>query len=184
MKAPDPELYDVRADPGERANILPRRRETAGALSKALATLAGPASADEAGATSQVGSVEAERLRSLGYVSGKVELGAAAGAVPKTQIAAYEDYVARFTEGVDALQAGRQPEAERIFKALVRRFPASYEVHQYLGRSLAARGAHDEAIRAFDVARRLSPQTALVEYDVAKSLAAKGQFDAALEHAD
>ncbi len=79
-------------------------------------------------------------------------------------------------------RAGRQPEAERIFKGLVRRFPASYEVHQYLGRSLAARGAHDEAIRALEAAQRLSPQTALVEYDVAKSLAAKGQFDAALDH--
>ena len=133
---------------------------------------------------SPVKSVEAERLRSLGYVSGHVELGAAAGADPKTQIAGYVDYVARFTEGVDALQAGRQPEAERILKDLAHRFPASYEAHQYLGRSLAARGAHDEAIRAFDVAHRLSPQTALVEYDVAKSLAAKRQFDAALEHVD
>ncbi len=182
VEAPDPELYDVRADPGERANLFSQRRETAAALSKALATLGGPSSEDAAATTSPVKSVEAERLRSLGYVSGHVELGAAAGADPKTQIAGYVDYVARFTEGVDALQAGRQPEAERILKDLAHRFPASYEAHQYLGRSLAARGAHDEAIREFDEAHRLSPQTALVEYDVAKSLAAKRQFDAALEH--
>jgi arylsulfatase A-like enzyme/Tfp pilus assembly protein PilF len=182
VKAPAPELYDVRADPGERANILPRRRETAATLSKALATLAGPSSDGTSGTTAPLESAEAERLRSLGYVSGRVEIGAERGADPKTQIAAYEDYVARFTQGVDALQAGRQPEAERTFRDLARRFPDSYEVHQYLGRSFAARGAHDEAIRAFDAAHRLSPQTALVEYDVAKSLAAKRQFDAALEH--
>jgi protein O-GlcNAc transferase len=59
-------------------------------------------------------------------------------------------------------------------------FPASYEVHQYLGRTRAARGAHDEALQFFETARQLSPRTATIEYDVAKSLAAKRDFPAAL----
>ena len=49
--------------------------------------------------------------------------------------------MARFTDGVDARRRGRQPEAERTV-GLVRRFPASYEVHQYLGALAAAGGAH------------------------------------------
>src|SRR4029079_2413306 len=101
---------------GERANILPHRRETAAALSTALATLAGPSSAGTAASTPPVKAVEAERLRSLGYVSGRVEIGRGAGADPKTQIAGYVDYAARFTEGVDALHAGRQPAAEGPLK--------------------------------------------------------------------
>jgi Flp pilus assembly protein TadD len=127
-----------------------------------------------------VDSVTAERLKSLGYVSGRVELGAAAGADPKTQIAGYVDYVQQFTRGVDALQAGQQREAERVFERLVRVFPGSYEVHQYLGRTRAAGGRHDDALREFETARRLSPGSALVAFDAAKSLAAKRDFAAAL----
>ena len=85
----------------------------------------------------------------------------------------YVDYVEQFTRGVDALQAGQQREAERVFERLVRLFPGSYEVHQYLGRTRAARGAHDDALREFETARRLSPESALVAFDAAKSLAAK-----------
>jgi len=59
-------------------------------------------------------------------------------------------------------------------------FPGSYEVHQYLGRTRAARGAHDDALREFEAARRLSPGSALVAFDAAKSLAAKRDFATAL----
>jgi arylsulfatase A-like enzyme/Flp pilus assembly protein TadD len=180
IEAPDAELYDVTTDPAERTNVLGTRRNTAATLSKTLARLAGPPSPSDA-STAGVESATAERLRTLGYLSGRVELGAGSvGADPKTQIARYVTYVSQFTEAVDTLHAGRVREAERLFERLVRLFPASYEVHQYLGRTRAARGAHDEALQFFETARRLSPRTAIIEYDAAKSLAAKHDFPAAL----
>jgi choline-sulfatase len=180
VQAPAAELYDVRADPGERSNLFDRRRDTAAKLSRIIrdaneASAKGPVASGTA-----ADSVTAQRLKSLGYVSGRIELGAAAGADPKTQIAGYVDYVQQFTRGVDALQAGRQREAERVFERLVRMFPESYEVHQYLGRTRAADGRHDDALREFERARRLSPGSALVAFDEAKSLAAKRDFAAAL----
>ncbi len=180
VEAPASELYDVRADPAERTNLLDRKRNTAATLARVLQELAGRSAKDDTGPGVAVDSVTAERLKTLGYVSGRVELGAMAGADPKTQIARYVDYVEQFTHGVDALQAGQQRESERVFQRLVRQFPASYEVHQYLGRALAARGAHDQALRAFETAHQLSPRTALVDYDAAKSLAAQREFGAAL----
>jgi arylsulfatase A-like enzyme/Tfp pilus assembly protein PilF len=180
VQAPAAELYDVRVDPGERSNLLDRRRNTAAQLERIIHDIdAAPAKGASATAA-PVDSVTAARLKSLGYVSGRIELGAAAGADPKTQIAHYVDYVEQFTRGVDALQAGQQPVAERVFERLVRLFPASFEVHQYLGRTKAARGAHDEALREFETARGLSPRSALVAFDAAKSLAAKRDFAAAL----
>ena len=181
VEAPDAELYDIRADPAERTNVLAHKRNTAATLSKSLAGLSGSSSSSGVSATSSVDSDTVERLRTLGYLSGRVELGAGAvGADPKTQIARYVAYVTQFTEGVDALQAGRPRDAERVFERLVRLFPASYEVHQYLGRTRAALGAHDEALRFFETAHRLSPQTAIVDYDAARSLAARRDFPAAL----
>ena len=179
IEAPVPELYNMRTDPSELANVIGNTHGTASKLSKSLAQLTGPSS-NAKEPTASVDAATAERLKSLGYVSGRIELGARAGADPKTEIARYADYVAQFTTGVDALQAGRTRDAEQIFERLVRLFPESFEVHQYLGRTRAARGAHDDALRAFETARHLSPRTALVEYDAATSLAAKGDFEAAL----
>jgi len=181
VDAPDAELYDVETDPAERTNVLAHKRNTAATLSKTLLSLAGPPSSTDGTATASVDSATAERLRTLGYLSGRVELGTGTiGADPKTQIAKYVTYVSQFTEAVDALQAGRAREAERLFERLVRLFPASYEVHQYLGRTRAARGAHDEALQFFETAHELSPRTAIIDYDAAKSLAAKREFPAAL----
>ena len=180
VQAPAAELYDVRADPAERSNLFDGRRDTAAKLERIIHDVNVASAKDRVASGTAVDSVTTERLKSLGYVSGRVELGPAAGADPKTQIARYVDYVEQFTRGVDALQAGQEHEAERVFERLVRMFPGSYEVHQYLGRTRAARGAHDDALREFEAARRLSPGSALVAFDAAKSLAAKRDFATAL----
>ncbi len=181
IDAPAAELYDVRVDPAERSNLLGTTRKTASALSKALAALVSPSGPDAPPAGARVDTATAERLRTLGYLSGRVELGAAStGADPKAHIAEYVAYVSQFTEGLDALQAGHTRDAERTFERLVRSFPASFEVHEYLGRAQAARGAHDEALRSFETARRLSPRTAMIDFDVARSLAALRRFSEAV----
>jgi arylsulfatase A-like enzyme/Flp pilus assembly protein TadD len=182
VEAPRPELYDMHGDPAERSNLLEKKRQTAAALAKALAALTPAASRGARDATHpQFDAVQADRLRTLGYMSGRVELGPeTAGSDPKEHIAEYAAYVSQFTEGLDALQAGRQREAEHTFERLARSFPTSFEVREYLGRALAARGAHKEALVCFEDARRLSPRTAVIDFDTARSLAARRQFNEAL----
>jgi tetratricopeptide (TPR) repeat protein len=180
VQAPAAELYDVRADPGEHTNLVDRRRNTAAQLERVLHEVNATSTSGPLASGAAVDSVTSERLKSLGYVSGRIGLDAPAGADPKTQIARYVDYVDQFTRGVDALQAGQQREAERVFERLVRDFPGSYEVHQYLGRTRAAGGRHDDALREFEIARRMSPASAVVAFDEAKSLAAKHDFASAL----
>jgi tetratricopeptide (TPR) repeat protein len=181
VQAPDPELYDLRRDLGERANVFQTQGTTARALSHYLTTLVGRSSAEASAPTRGLNSAEAERLRSLGYVSGQVDLGTTnAGADPKAHIAEYVTYVSAFTEGLDSLHAGQSRRAERMFERLVKSFPRSFEAHEYLGRSRAARGAHVEALRCFETAQGLSPQTAMIDFDAARSFAALGDFRQAL----
>jgi arylsulfatase A-like enzyme/Flp pilus assembly protein TadD len=188
IAGPDPELFDLKDDPGERANLSVARSDTAAGLSRALESLV-PAEAARALDTPAAPDAEtAARLRSLGYVSGHVSLGKPSGAAPgdsapsdpKRQIARYEAYVAAFNAGMNQLDEGRAADAEATFRRLARDFPQAFEPHQYLGRALAARGALAAAIAEIDIAIGLSGRSSVLYFDAARVLADARHFDRAL----
>jgi choline-sulfatase len=184
IDAPAPELYDLRVDAGERDNRQGARPETAAALARTLRQMAvaGNAVSHQAPA----GTADAaERLRSLGYVGGRVGLEsgrAPAGgpADPKQEIGRYEAYVAAFNAGMTLLEERRPREAEARFRTLVRSYPRAFEPHQYLARSLTARGSYADAMREFDLAIALAPNEAVLYFDAARTQAEASRFDAAL----
>jgi arylsulfatase A-like enzyme/Flp pilus assembly protein TadD len=117
---PLPELYDLRADPGEEHNLVerePARRDT---LRRALAQLvaARPGAAVPAAVDGEV----AARLRSLGYTT-------ASAAPMRQQYSAVDDpkrLVAlneNFNTALEAFNAGRSGEALFQFLALLRQRP-------------------------------------------------------------
>ena len=160
IDGPAPELYQLIADPAERDNRQAERTATSGALAGALTALiakAGPASSAQAAATDRE---TAERLRSLGYVSGHVTLGAgeaggAGAGDPKHEIARYEQYVTIFNDGLAALETGRFAAAEATFHRLAIQFPRAFEAHQYLARALRP-ARHCRGDRRIDVAIALA----------------------------
>jgi choline-sulfatase len=176
IEAPSPELYDLRADRSESSNrFVPGG--TAAGLSRAVRQIAasseppagGPASAETA-----------ERLRSLGYTSGRVDLGAARGeGDPKVEIARYEAYVKSFNDGLAQLETNRPQAAQATFRELARTFPKAFEAHQYLARALVAGGAADEAVKEFELALTLNPSEPSVYFDSARALASVHRFDEA-----
>jgi len=181
IEGPTPELYQLAADPGEREDRRIARSDTASGMARALAAVMSREKAPVAG---EVASPDvADRLRSLGYVSGRVELGAgrAGGAGengdPKREIARYEQYVKAFNDSLAMLDTGRAHDAETGFRTLARKFPLAFEPHQYLARALAARRATADAIAELDLAIRLSPREAVLYFDAARTLADGGQFD-------
>lgn len=190
IDAPDPELYDVRADPREQSNLYGRRPDEAAALARTLSRAMARGSPPDARAP--IDSASAERLRSLGYVTGHLVVGQpatvagadASGADPKRRIGDYVAYVSVFNEATAALDAGQSMQAERGFRRLVVLFPGAFEAHQYLGRALAALGDHDRAVHEFDVAIGLSPRQAILYFDAARSLAARRQFERAFQRID
>ncbi|MGE5244344.1 MAG: sulfatase-like hydrolase/transferase [Betaproteobacteria bacterium] len=179
IDGPAPELYELSADAGERHNRLADRRDTAQALARELRRIA-PATAAPA---HQPAADAEERLRSLGYVGGRLALGSDAGADPKQEIERYAAYVKAFNDGLALLENGRPADAESRFRTLAHDYPGSFEAHQYLARALAARGAQGDAIRELDAAIALAPGEAGLYFDEARSLAALSRFDEAFEKA-
>jgi arylsulfatase A-like enzyme/Flp pilus assembly protein TadD len=174
IEAPAPELYSLRDDPGERDNRYSKRADLAAAMTRAL-----PKPAQERGGTSTPAADAAERLRSLGYVTGRVTIGGAEGQDPKEQIGRYEAYVRAFNQGLASLEEGRPREAVKLFRDLARSFPRSFEAHQYLGRALAATGAYDDATVELDTAVARGPDVAALYFDEARVLADAKQLDRA-----
>ena len=190
IDGPSPELYQLTADPVERDNQNAAHAGTAAGLARAL----GEVVARSHSPVSKPASADAdvtERLRSLGYVSGRMSMGAgragragrenAGSEDPKAEIARYEKYVAAFNDGLARLDAGRTADAEAIFLRLAREFPLAFEAHQYLARALTARRAFPAAIAEFDLAITLSPREPVLYFDAARALADAAQFDRALD---
>ena len=65
---------------------------------------------------------------------------------------------APFEEGVRALKAGRLDEAEKAFRGVLARDPASAPVRNNLGIVLQERGHHEQAVAEFREAARLDPR--------------------------
>jgi arylsulfatase A-like enzyme/Tfp pilus assembly protein PilF len=178
IDAPAPELYDLGADRSETANRFAPGGTAAGIARKVR----------EIGSTSQplrarAGDTDVrERLRSLGYASGRVDLGSPSGSGdPKIEIVRYEAYVQAFNDGLMRLESGQPKAAEAVFRELARTFPGAFEAHQYLARALAAQGAFDAAVKEFEVALALSPNEPTVYFDSARALASQRKFEAAFD---
>ncbi|MEN6311150.1 MAG: sulfatase, partial [Acidobacteriota bacterium] len=70
ISLPEPELYDIDADPGEKADLFAARRDEAREIDKKLETFVRRTAAVEKGAgRRELSSADVEKLKSLGYVS-------------------------------------------------------------------------------------------------------------------
>jgi arylsulfatase A-like enzyme/Tfp pilus assembly protein PilF len=104
IEAPAPELYDLESDPGERENRIDDRLALAAGLKNALPRSATAIKTNAAPAATEA----AERLRSLGYVSGSTIATAASRAVdPKDRIEVWS----AIEDGIDEIT--RNPAAAR-----------------------------------------------------------------------
>jgi arylsulfatase A-like enzyme/Flp pilus assembly protein TadD len=112
---PVPELYDLAADPGERANVFASRKGDAAELARRLTAMR---AAGAPPTPSPVDKDTEQRLRSLGYVS--TPAGQPAGAAteaddPKTLIGLHN----LLEDALVALKANRVAAAERLLKQIV-----------------------------------------------------------------
>src|SRR5262249_51256499 len=112
IDGPAPELYDLAADPGERANRLDADRRTFAELREARKpfrrALAPPSAVD---------AETARAMAALGYLGSGPAAGAASGALPdpKSQLGS----LAELKRGFQQMHDRKWPDAERTFAALV-----------------------------------------------------------------
>jgi choline-sulfatase len=112
IEAPRPELYDLKSDPGELRNRIDDRAALASGLQRALPSLRADTSASQA---STAAGEAAERLRSLGYVSGSTTPSSATRAVdPKDRVEVWAD----IEDGIDRIARDPRGAQQAFARAL------------------------------------------------------------------
>ena len=175
IESPDPELFRLSEDPGERNNVIQEERAAARRMRAALAaidrSLASPVESD---------TETRRRLESLGYLSGGT--GATEGPLPdpKGRIGIVED-LARVSRLV---AAGELAGAESALRSLLEAEPQLVLAWQQLGAVLERRGRQRQALdayrRAFDAS---GGEAADAGIKVAELLLRTGRVAEAREHA-
>jgi Tfp pilus assembly protein PilF len=152
IRAPEAELYDIAADPGERQNIAAVKASTATALAASIervaagSTLAPPAAVD---------AEVKERLRALGYTTSSpaAPMPGASLPDPKDKISVYETL--RRAQRLAA--AGQDVEVIDLLRPMLARDPAMLDAHELLAKSLIKVGRTREAIEAFGRVLAIDP---------------------------
>jgi arylsulfatase A-like enzyme/Flp pilus assembly protein TadD len=160
IEAPEPELYDLSTDAGERSNVLDREASTGASLRRALESMA----AAGAGKMSPMplSDQARQRLASLGYVSAVATAHEAGGGAdrarpdPKKMVAVFE----RLLEGNRSLASGRPAAAAQIAREVMARDAGNAFARLLLGRAALALGQNRDAMAALKGYLELVPQSA------------------------
>jgi choline-sulfatase len=166
ISAPSPELYDLRRDPGETANVLANERRAYRDMATRLDQLRATAVA------SSPSTVDAEtraKLISLGYVA---PAGAGVGTKrdPKTVAPLFRT----FEEATAMINAGRARDAVAPLDQLVRDDPSNHVFRETLARALRQSGEVQRAIVLYRQAVALAPNDADAWYNLAAALEESG----------
>ncbi len=182
VAGPRPELYDLAADPGERADLADARRQDARRLEATLAEDAARfVRADRLAAAAGLAGRDdpdvVDRLASLGYVGGgetgaSEALPAVGGRNPRDALADYRSLRA----AQDLKQAGKYDAAARILLALSRSDPDDPQVWLTLAQNHHRAGRLREAEAAFRELNRRLPTFYLGYRYFSDFLAQQGRF--------
>jgi len=165
IQLPIPELYDLRADPGETQNLLPSSPGRAAQLEKALAELISAKGSTEAQAEAQTtpDAETLERLKTLGYV-----VAPAGRASAPSHYTAEDDpkrlapLADKLDEGTNARIAGHPEEAIRIYREILSERPSFTRAYVLLARTLRDAGRLGEAIAVLQRALQQGQRTASI----------------------
>jgi arylsulfatase A-like enzyme/tetratricopeptide (TPR) repeat protein len=145
ISVPEPELYDLAADPGERRNLVDERRRRYHELVARLEEMTAGGEEPSAAVERELTDEDRRQLAALGYLS-RPELRTATGIDPKRGIAIENE----LREARKAAEAGHADEGARLLAALRRAHPdvdmgELYEIEHLVAR---VRGDREAARRA------------------------------------
>ena len=172
VRGPQPELFDVAADPAQTRNVLAdERRESArlrAEIDKINRPLAAPAAVDEE---------TARKLAALGYLSAGSAVAGADLPDPKTQ----RHLLKAIEDGLTAFWTGRFEESIAAFDVALAENPSMSDLWAYRARALDRLGRPAEALVAWERVLALSGGNASVALTVAERQLELGQLERAAE---
>lgn len=176
IEGPDPELYDLAADPREMKNVLAADRRAYAALREALQgferELAPPSAVDEE---------TAQKLASLGYLGGsaKTKPGEALPD-PKSRIGTLVD----FDLAMGHFGRGEHAQAVPAFERLLASNPNMVDAWESLAQSLQKLGRLEEALAAYEKSLETSGGASHVAVATGSLLLQMGRLPEARDHAE
>ena len=182
VEAPQPELFDLAADPGEGENVVRSRRADFDRLRRDLELLRERLETDSgAAAPADLDEETLARLQALGYLAGGGGVSVAdeharERADPKEKIDLHRLVMA----AQSALGAGDEALARRRLEAAVAEDPELLDAHQMLGSLDSQAGDHEAAITRFSTALALDPEHAASLFGLAAAYRKLGRLDEAL----
>ncbi len=176
IEAPEPELYNLRTDPGEKENVLRAHRRIYAGLRDHLATydrtLNPAAETDEA---------TASKLAALGYLAGPAAAGEGPLADPKAEMATLSETL---ETAFGLFNEGRFTDAIPLFQEMLEDNPRMSDVWQNLGMCFERLGRYDESLHAFQEAMRSAPGSPVLAIDLGKLLVKMDRPQEARAHAE
>ncbi|MFL6293055.1 MAG: sulfatase-like hydrolase/transferase [Thermoanaerobaculia bacterium] len=175
IEAPESELYDLGADPGEKRNVLAAERRTYSALRQEMKAydrrLIAPAEADEE---------TAAKLAALGYIGSSMAEHEGPLPDPKTQRHVLSD----LEQAVAANQEGRYADAAALFERLLAANPNMQDVWAFYAMSLQKLGRDEETAAAYEKALKLSGGSPHLALATGTKLMELRRFDEAKSNAE
>jgi len=174
IAAPEPELYDLKPDPGEEHNLLPARSADADKLADALAVLA---SGEVVARKAKLDREARAKLQSLGYLGGGGST-APGGRTkdPKRMVALLRAY----DKAQSAMEAGDVAAARPLLEKIVAADPDNPLFLGELAQACHRAGDLDRAITLFQRAVKLAVDARSLRYNLAVTLLEAGRTDEAL----
>ncbi len=150
IEAPRPEIYDVRADPGQARNVADSRADDLARMRRAVQ--AAVARAPEA-KPSTVSREASEQLRSLGYV--------ASGPVARPSLRDPKDFAALAVRIENAMALERADPARAVseFRSALKEDPENLVARRHLAMALVAGQQYDAAVRELQALRAAGDDT-------------------------
>jgi arylsulfatase A-like enzyme/Tfp pilus assembly protein PilF len=149
IDAPQRELYDIAADPGEMQNLIDDRGRDVRGLAAALVAV----SAENAGAAGAHVTADPdlmERLRSLGYTAGEpAPFSRAGGGTPRPNPRSRIHLIPLLNRALALNRAGQWQDAATELRAVLAEDSGNYLAARTLGDALFDLGRDDEAIAAY-----------------------------------
>jgi arylsulfatase A-like enzyme/Flp pilus assembly protein TadD len=180
IDAPQPELYDVIADPEETTNLAAQQTATLAVLKNKLqALLRSRPYAPVVDSSSGLSPDALDKLRALGYVAYRSPVSAdvlAAGlADPKNKLGEFNSIL----EAEDALQAGNVKRAEDILSPVQQQDPKMYVIPFLLGETALRNQDWGRAAEQLQRCMDLNPSFDNAMTGLARALAKLGRLDEA-----